>query len=61
MTWANVQTGDFNNHWLPDFIGRTDSDGEWWVALSTGGSFTNHRWGSWPATAAWAGVRVLAT
>jgi autotransporter-associated beta strand protein len=53
--WHDVLTGDFLGTGKQDIAGMTAS-GQWWVALSTGTSFTNHFWGGWDPTAGWQDV-----
>jgi hypothetical protein len=54
-TWDVVLEGDFNNDGRTDVIGQTD--GGWWVGLSTGTSFSTSRWGGW-SDLAWQDVTV---
>ncbi len=50
--------GDFNGDGRDDLIGRVATNGDWWIANSTGGSFANERWGRWSANVAWMDVTV---
>jgi hypothetical protein len=54
-TWDVVLEGDFNNDGRTDVIGQTD--GGWWVGLSSGTSFSTTRWGGW-SDLAWQDVAV---
>jgi hypothetical protein len=44
--WKNFLVGDFNNDGRDD-IAAQSAAGDWWVALSTGTSFTTSNWGRW--------------
>ena len=46
-----IHVGDFNNDGKDDIIGlfKNGSQGRWWVAQSTGTSFSNKYWGSYGA------------
>jgi hypothetical protein len=59
VTWADVQTGDFNGDGLQDIVGRVQETGQWWVAQSNGfGGFTNSLWGTWNPNVTWVDVKV---
>jgi hypothetical protein len=36
-----------------DIIGRVESSGDWWVAKSSGTSFTNQKWNRWSTAVSW--------
>jgi subtilisin family serine protease len=38
---------------LDDIIGRQDSTGQWWVAVSDGDSFSSTSWGAWSTGTHW--------
>jgi hypothetical protein len=58
VTWVDVQTGDFYGNGKTDIIGRVLQTGQWWVATSTGSSFTNSLWGHWYPGVTWVDVQV---
>jgi hypothetical protein len=58
MEWVDINIGDFNGDGLSDLIGRVAMNGKWYVATSTGTSFTNAQWGSWSPAVAWLDVQV---
>jgi hypothetical protein len=59
VTWLDVLVGDFNGDGQDDVVGRVASNGDWWVARSTGDGFVNQRWGRWSAGAeTWTDVLV---
>jgi hypothetical protein len=43
---------------LCDLVGRYSQTGQWWVALSTGSSFTNGLWATWNPNVTWVDVQV---
>jgi len=55
--WQDVRFGDFNADGKTDVAGRA-SNGEWYVGLSTGTSFTTTRWTRWKEAAEWRDVRI---
>lgn len=57
--WTEVSVGDFNNDGRDDLATRLESTGDWYVALSTGESFTDIvPWGKWNPAATWTNVSV---
>jgi autotransporter-associated beta strand protein len=56
--FVDVQTGDFNGDGLTDIAGRNLQTGQWYVAISTGSSFTTSVWGGWNPGVTWAEVHV---
>jgi autotransporter-associated beta strand protein len=46
-TWVDVQVGDFNGDGLPDIAGRSQQNGQWYVALSTSSLFSHSVWTTW--------------
>ncbi len=57
--WLDVLVGDFNGDGLDDVAGRVASNGDWWVAKSTGSGFVNERWGRWSSgESTWTNVLV---
>ncbi len=54
----DVQTGDFNGDGKTDLIGRVQQDGTWWLAQSTGSSFSNSLWAQWNPNVTWVDVQV---
>jgi subtilisin-like proprotein convertase family protein len=62
LTWTNVVVGDFNGDGKADIAGMVSQSGQWWVAQSTGTSFTNKLWTTWaanrPGTLDWVDVQV---
>jgi autotransporter-associated beta strand protein len=56
--WQHVLTGNFAGHKTTDIAGMT-SDGQWWVAVSTGSAFTNQAWGMpWNPNITWLDVQT---
>src|SRR5207245_2307295 len=59
VTWADVQTGDFNGDGRTDVVGRYLQGGQWYVALSDGaGHFTTSLWDVWSPDVTWVDVKV---
>ena len=61
VTWLDVKVGDFNGDGKMDIVGRAAESGQWWVAQSTGSSFTNSLWATWAAdgpSVTWVDVKV---
>jgi hypothetical protein len=58
VTWVDVQVGDFNGDGKADIAGRVLQSGEWWVATSTGSSFTSSLWATWSPAVTWVDVNV---
>jgi uncharacterized delta-60 repeat protein len=56
--WKDVRAGDFNGDGKADIAGRASYDGSWWVASSSGTTFTHSQWGVWNEAAGWKDVRV---
>jgi hypothetical protein len=50
--------GDFNHDNKSDIIGRVKETGQWWLATSTGTSFTNSLWATWSPAVTWVDVKV---
>ena len=55
VNWVDVQFGDFNGDGKIDVAGRVN--GQWWVGLSNGNTFTSTLWATWSPTASWVDVR----
>src|SRR5262249_35133769 len=54
LTWADVQTGDFNGDGVTDLVGRVQETGQWFVARADGaGHFTTALWDAWNPAVAW--------
>jgi hypothetical protein len=58
VTWVDVKVGDFNGDGRDDIAGRVLQTGQWWVAESTGSSFTNSLWTTWNPNLTWVDVNV---
>ncbi len=60
MTWVDVKVGDFTGNGMMDLVGRYSQTGQWWVALSTGSSFSHgsQPWATWNPNVTWADVQV---
>jgi hypothetical protein len=58
LPWVDVVTGDFNGDGKTDIAGRVQNSGQWWVALSTGTSFTTTLWTTWNPAINWVDVKV---
>jgi hypothetical protein len=58
VTWVDVKVGDFNGDGKADIVGRWLQSGQWWLAQSTGSSFTNVLWATWNPNVTWTDVNV---
>jgi hypothetical protein len=58
VTWVDVKVGDFNGDGKADIVGRWLQAGQWWMAQSTGSSFTNSLWATWTTAYNWVDVNV---
>jgi subtilisin-like proprotein convertase family protein len=58
VTWADVQAADFNHDGKMDIVGRWLQTGQWYVGLSSGGSFNTTLWATWSPNVTWADVHV---
>jgi hypothetical protein len=58
VTWVDVKVGDFNGDGRDDIAGRLLQTGQWYVAQSTGSSFTNSLWTTWNPNVTWVDVNV---
>jgi hypothetical protein len=53
-----VKVADINGDGKADLIGRVLQSGQWWLAESTGLSFSNSLWDTWSTTVNWVDVNV---
>jgi hypothetical protein len=60
VTWVDVLAGNFSGHpnGTDDIAGRVLQSGDWWVAQSSGSSFTNSLWTIWDPNVSWVDVKV---
>jgi hypothetical protein len=58
ITWVDVKVGDFMGNGRDDIAGRLLQTGQWWLAQSTGSSFTNALWGTWNPNITWVDVNL---
>jgi hypothetical protein len=58
VTWVDVKVGDFTGDGKADIVGRWLQTGQWWMAQSTGSSFTNSLWATWNPAVTWVDVKV---
>ena len=57
VDWTNVQLADVTGDGRLDIVGRV-TDGNWWVAESTGTRFLNRHWGKWSAAVEWTDISL---
>jgi hypothetical protein len=53
VTWVDVHVADLKGDGKADIVGRVQSNGQWWEAISTGINFNNVLWARCSASVNW--------